>query len=306
MVGDSMLPFMRKSSVLRILHTPSCFVYTTFDSTCSLSQGGQIVTDPKPQFLKSGVAYLHIVGNNPKTPGIFWLGGLCSTMRGTKATALAQWAQKAQYPFVRFDYRGHGESQGFFEHYTLSHWREDAQNVLTTLTHKKQILVGSSMGGWLALLLARDFPERIHGLILIAPSVNFTKRLFDSLSPTSQNQLQTQGKISLNTEDGPLILTCKLFEDAKKHFLNFSKNLSKNPSKNLLSLECPVRIFHGLQDTAVFWQESVDLLRFFGGPARLTLSNHSDHSFSGPQDIEQILQATQDLVSIDPLQKTKV
>ena len=241
----------------------------------------------KIRLLNSGLAYIR-TGEDKKPPGFLWLGGLHSTMQGTKASALAQWAYEAQHPFVRFDYHGHGNSTGTFTEGTLSVWRQDATEVLTSLTCGKQVLIGSSMGGWLALLLALAFPERIYGLLLIAPSVNFTQRLADTLSPEAQERLATHGQISLETSQGPLLITRTLLEDAQHHLLE----------DHPLAVRCPVHIFHGLQDTSVSWRESVRLLTALPqAPTRLLLSSHSDHSFSSPQDLQQLTEAAQNLMS---------
>ena len=130
------------------------------------------------------------------TPGVIFCGGFRSDMSGTKALALASWAAERKQNFVRFDYFGHGSSAGEFTEGTISHWRGDIPHILDTLTQGPQILVGSSFGGWLSTLAALDRPDRVAGLVLIAPAIDMTERfMWDRFSDRARAKLESEGLI---------------------------------------------------------------------------------------------------------------
>ena len=162
------------------------------------------------------------------SPGLFWLGGFKSDMGGTKAAALAAHAEKTGRAIVRFDYSGHGESGGRFEDGTVSRWLEEARAVFETFTTGPQILIGSSMGGWIALLLAREFMQRpgahgrIAGLVLIAPAADFTEVLmWPSLPEEVKREIEDKGVWMRSSAygDGPYPITRELIEDGRKHLV---------------------------------------------------------------------------------------
>src|SRR6266568_7778983 len=176
------------------------------------------------------IAYMKREG---MTPGIVWLGGFKSEMTATKATALDAWAAKSGRAFLRFDYFGHGESSGDFRHGTVSRWSTDALAVLDALTAGSQILVGSSMGAWLALLTALARPDRIVALLLIAPATDFTdKLLWNRLSEEMRREILDKGEWLRPTSYGPdpYPITRELIEDGKKHLLLDGE----------IALRCPV------------------------------------------------------------------
>ena len=223
------------------------------------------------------VAYVRHAG---AAPGIVWLGGFKSDMTGTKAQALESWAQGRA--FVRFDYFGHGASSGDFRDGTVTRWLGDALAVLDRLTEGPQILVGSSMGAWLALLAVLARPERVAGLLLIAPAVDFTEDLlWKSLDVQVQRQILEQGEWLRPSQYGPepYPITRALIEDGRKHLLLGEP----------IALSVPVRIVQGMADTDVPWEHAMRLLHRLGPDTELTLVKDGDHRLSKPHEIALIL-----------------
>ena len=224
------------------------------------------------------VAYARRLG---REPGIVWLGGFKSEMTGTKAQALDGWAKEQKRAFVRFDYFGHGASSGRFRDGTVTRWLGDTLAVLDSLTEGPQILVGSSMGGWLALLAARARPERIAGLLLIAPAVDFAEALlWNSLDSDVRRQIIEKGEWLRPSQydPDPYPITRALFEDGRKHLL-----LGKQ-----LALSCPARIVQGMADPDVPWTHALKVLDVLGADTELTLVKSGDHRLSKPAEIALI------------------
>lgn len=215
-------------------------------------------------------------GENKGRPGVVFLGGFASDMTGTKAMALEDWAQRAGRAFVRFDYTGHGASSGRFEDGCIGDWARDAGDVLGRLTEGPQVLVGSSMGGWIALLLARAHPERLAGLVGIAAAPDFTERLmWPSLAPAERETLMAAGRLEQPSAYGPepRVITRRLIEDGRQH------RVLDAP----LALPCPVALLHGTADADVPVALGLDLLAHLQAPqARLTLVKDGDHRLSDP------------------------
>ena len=225
------------------------------------------------------IAYVRHAGG---APGIVWLGGFKSEMTGTKALALDSWARASDHDFVRFDYFGHGASSGEFREGTVSRWRADTLAVLDGLTEGPQILVGSSMGAWLALLAALARPDRVAGLLLIAPAVDFTEALlWNSFDAAAQRQIWEQGEWLRPSQYGPdpYPITRRLIEDGRGHLL-----LGKP-----IPLACPVRIVQGMADPDVPWQHAMKLLGALGPDTEMTLVKAGDHRLSKPHEIDLIL-----------------
>lgn len=229
-------------------------------------------------------------------PGLFWLGGFKSDMRGTKAEALAAHAARSGRACVRFDYSGHGESGGRFEDGTISSWLEDAKAVFERETRGPQIIVGSSMGGWIALLLARALPKhvveprRISGLVLIAPAPDFTEALmWAEFSPEVKREIEEKGfwqRPSAYGED-PYPITRGLIEDGRKHLL-----LSKP-----IELGCPVRILQGVKDPDVPFGHAMKLVSCLAqDDVVLTLVKDGDHRLSRPEDLERLMRTVDELI----------
>ena len=218
-------------------------------------------------------------------PGIVFLGGFRSDKSGTKARHLEDWAKGEGRAFLRFDYSGHGDSAGDFLDGTVGIWADDAVAIIEALTEGPQVLVGSSMGGWIALLLARRMPERIAGLVTIAAAPDFTEeKYWQSLTGGQRAALDRDGRIEVPSEydDGPYVITRALIEDGRNHLVLTSP----------LALPMPTRFLYGTADTAVSQATAVNLFDHAeGGDIRLTLVKGADHRFSTPECLNLITQA---------------
>jgi pimeloyl-ACP methyl ester carboxylesterase len=220
-------------------------------------------------------------------PGLFWLGGFKSDMKGTKAVALDLWAEMNGRACVRFDYSGHGESGGAFTDGTIGQWLEESIAVYRQFARGPQVVVGSSMGGWLALLLARALREikgapAIAGMVLIAPAVDFTEVLMWKQFPDAiKREIEEKGfwtRPSDYSDDGYPI-TKGLIEEGRKHLM----------LGGLIETGCPVHILQGVQDADVPWRHAVDLVsRFSRDDVVLTLIKDGDHRLSRPEDLERL------------------
>ena len=215
-------------------------------------------------------------------PGLIWLGGFRSDMLGTKAEYLDQWAAENGRAFLRFDYSGHGESAGVFEEGSIGEWAADALAIFDALTHGPQILVGSSMGGWIATLLALKRPERIAAIVFIAPAPDFTERLmWPAFSDAQRETIMREGRLEQPSDysDEPEIITRKLIEDGREHLV----------MHGTIAINCPVRILQGMKDDAVPFRHALT----FGGmlesrDVELTLTKDGDHRLSEPADLDRL------------------
>jgi pimeloyl-ACP methyl ester carboxylesterase len=225
-------------------------------------------------------------------PGLFWLGGFKSDMKGTKAEALDRWAWERGRAMVRFDYSGHGESGGDFLAGTIGRWLEESLAVFDAFCRGPQVAIGSSMGGWLALLLARELAGRgaaanaqVTGLVLVAPAVDFTEELmWKRFSPGVRREIEDKGVWARPSQYSaePYLITRGLIEEARKHLL----------LDRMIETGCPVRILQGVQDPDVPWQHAVELsARFARDDVVLTLVKDGDHRLSRPEDIERLIAA---------------
>jgi pimeloyl-ACP methyl ester carboxylesterase len=224
------------------------------------------------------------------TPGLFWLSGYASDMNGTKATALDGYAAGRGIACTRFDYSGHGRSGGDFLAATVSDWREEAIAVFDRFTAGWQIVVGSSMGGWIALHLAEELRRRgeprLAGLVLIAPAVDMTRLLmWDGMKSRERKTLRAAGLVRRPGADAARdhdAITLKLIEDGDTHLFG----------ERLIETGCPVHILHGTRDESVPWQMSTALVaRLASDDVVLTLVKDGDHRLSRPEDIERLLAA---------------
>jgi pimeloyl-ACP methyl ester carboxylesterase len=227
-------------------------------------------------------------------PGLFWLGGFNSDMQGTKALALDAWAAEHQRACVRFDYSGHGESGGAFIDGTIGRWLEESVAVFEQFCRGPQVVIGSSMGGWMALLLAREMARRedsrasLAGLVLIAPAPDFTEALmWNSLSPEARHDIETRGVWLRPSQYGaPYPITRALIEEGRNHLLLGSA----------IDVGCPVRILQGAQDPDVPWKHAFALAhRLPKDDVVLTVIQDGDHRLSRPQDIARILAAVAEI-----------
>jgi len=225
-------------------------------------------------------------------PGLVWLGGFRSDMEGGKATALHDWAQGQGRGFLRFDYRGHGASSGSFEDGAISDWLDDALSVIDGLTDGPQILIGSSMGAWIALLAALRRPERLAGMLLLAPAPDFTETLMKPNLPEEAREAIARDGVWRQPspyDPEPTPITARLLEDGAQHCL-----LTGAP----IAIHAPVLILQGMQDPDVPWRHALTLFEALGGEnARLTLIKDGDHRLSRENDIQMIIETASSLVS---------
>ncbi len=222
-------------------------------------------------------------------PTVVWLGGFFSDMAGTKAQALADWALASGRAFVRFDYLAHGQSTGEREAGTITRWRADSLAVLDALVEGPAVLVGSSMGGWLACLVALARPERVSGMVLIAPAPDFTEALIrPSLTEQALADLAEHGVWREPSDYGdPLPITRALLEDGARWTI-----LGGEP----IPIEVPVRILQGGQDPDVPWRHALELAQALKGEdVVFSLIKDGDHRLSRPQDLARLIAAIEAL-----------
>lgn len=219
------------------------------------------------------IAYHRTEGGGP---GIVFLGGFKSDMTGTKAMHLETWARALGRAFLRFDYSGHGQSSGAFEDGCIGDWAEDAAATVEALTEGPQVLVGSSMGGWIALLLARTMPQRVAGLVGIAAAPDFTEDGFWAGFDAGQRAtIEQAGRLELPSEysDDPYVITRRLIEDGRENLV----------LRAPLSLPFPVRLLQGSADEDVAVDVPLRLMDHAeADDIRLTLVKGADHRFSSP------------------------
>ena len=189
---------------------------------------------------KPDLAYVHTQGHEPL---IMFCGGYRSDMNGTKATSLETYCKETRRSYLRFDYSGHGQSQGEFNQGTIGAWLQDALDILDYIASKEVIIIGSSMGGWIALLLAHARPELIKAYIGIAPAPDFTEDMYARLSEEQKNTMQSKGYVEIPNDysDEPYHYSTAFHEEAKTHYLLNTKQ----------NAPCPMRILQGEKDIVV-------------------------------------------------------
>jgi pimeloyl-ACP methyl ester carboxylesterase len=255
-------------------------------------------SDSPPAFLDIGqdaaARRIAVRAREGTTPGLFWLGGFKSDMQGTKALALDDWAAERNRACVRFDYSGHGESGGAFVDGTIGRWLEESVAVFERFCAGPQVVIGSSMGGWMALLLARELARHpagrasLAGLVLIAPAPDFTEALmWNGFPPEVQQEIATKGVWLRPSQYGePYPITRALIEEGRSHLLLGSA----------IEVGCPVRILQGAQDPDVPWQHAFALAhRLPADDVVLTMIQDGDHRLSRPQDIARIIAAVAEI-----------
>ncbi|WP_293899918.1 alpha/beta hydrolase [Phenylobacterium sp.] len=223
-------------------------------------------------------------------PAVVWLGGFRSDMTGTKAETLAEWAWSQGRAYVRFDYFGHGQSSGDFPDGTITRWREDALAVLDKLTKDELVLVGSSMGGWIACLAAIARPKRVKALVLVAPAADFTEKLLGpAIPPEGQAALAADGVWLRPSDYGePYPITRKLLEDGARWSL-----LGGKP----IPVKVPVRILQGGEDTDVPWRHALEMAHALKtDDVVFGLIKDGDHRLSRPQDLDRLIAAVDEVV----------
>lgn len=246
--------------------------------------------DP-PRILRrpDGATIAYRARTGPGGAGLMFLGGFRSDMTGTKASALDAWATRNGRAYVRFDYFGHGESSGAFRKGTIGRWTNDALAVLDETTQGPLVLVGSSMGGWIALLVALARPERVRGLIGFAAAPDFTEDLmWARFSDDVRRTLEADGVYLEPSayDPEPTAITRELIEEGRRHLL----------LRGPIALDIPVRLFHGMRDPDVPWQHSCRLAEALtGNDVTLTLIKSGDHRLSEPDDLDRLTRAVEEL-----------
>jgi pimeloyl-ACP methyl ester carboxylesterase len=227
----------------------------------------------------AAIAYRRLAGMGP---GIVFLGGFRSDMTGTKALFLDDFCRQRGRAYVRFDYFAHGQSSGDFADGTISRWRDDAIAVIDSLTEGPQILVGSSMGGWIMTLAALARPERVAALVGIAAAPDFTTDLLPQrLSEAQRRTLREEGRLVLASPYDPAgyLYTQALVEDGDRNLV----------LRGDISLTCPVRLLHGMADESVPWRQSRKLAeRLESADVALTLVKDGDHRLSRDADLARL------------------
>lgn len=235
-------------------------------------------------------------------PGVMWLGGYKSDMLGTKAEALAEWATGQGRAFLRHDYSGHGESGGKFADGTISKWLRESLAVFARHTRGPQVLVGSSMGGWIALRMVQELlkagESRVRGLVLIAPAPDFTAELVEpAMTDEQRRELAEQGYFEIPSDyvDEPYIYTRNLIEDGRANLMMSAP----------IDTHCPVHILQGMQDESVPHSHALKLVSLLpADDVTLSLVPDGDHRLSRPQDIELLISAVRDMAAQASRQNT--
>lgn len=232
---------------------------------------------------KPNLAYIYTPGHGDgvKLPLVMFCGGYRSDMSGTKADYLeAQCATRGQ-AYVRFDYSGHGHSEGEFDDGTIGSWAGDAIDILDHVAQGPVIVVGSSMGGWIALLLAKERGGKVQGVIGIAAAPDFSEDIFERLSEEQQKTLLEEGFVEVPNDysDTPYHYTKAFYEEAKAHLL-----LDKTQT-----IDFPIRLIQGMQDQDVPWETAVKIQKnYSGAEVDVLFVDDGDHRLSRPEDLELI------------------
>lgn len=258
----------------------------------------------EPQFLELGqgqkrrrIAYRFDEGSDETSPAVVWLSGFMSDMASTKVGALSDWAYVQGYAMLRFDYSGHGVSEGSLLQASVGDWLEEATAMLALAGERRLILVGSSLGGWIALLLARALAKagdtRLGGLVLIAPAWDMTEKLmWEKMSAKTRAKIETEGVFYAPSDyDDPYPLTKILIEEGRNHLL----------AEGDIDVAAPVRILQGMRDEDVPWQHALALVELLkGDDVELTLVKDGDHRLSGPEDLRRLERTVGALIDRPP------
>lgn len=237
----------------------------------------------------ASIAYHRLAGHNP---GVVFLHGFRSDMDGGKALALEAHCRATGRAFLRFDLFGHGRSSGAVEDGTIGRWADDAEAVISELTEGPQILVGSSLGGWIALLAALRLRRRIAGLVGIAAAPDFTEDLmWGGFTPEQKRQMVEQGHVVLPNcyePENPWTIPRRLIDEGRNHLL----------LRDAVNLECPVRLIQGQKDADVPWQTALRLADCLSSnDVEITLVKDGDHRLSRDQDLARLVRVVSDLLA---------
>ena len=228
------------------------------------------------------LAYKVVKGDGPT---VVWIGGFRSDMEGTKALALETAARERGWNYVRYDHFAHGQSSGDWKQATIGRWREDAVALIDSL-QGPVIPVGSSMGGWVALLATLARPERVKGVVLVNPAQDFTEKLmWPGLADHERQAILREGETVITEEGlGSYVLTRRMFEEARDWLL----------LDGVIDIAAPVHVLQGRADDVVPWRHQVELAeRLAGGDLRLDLIEGGDHRLSTPSDLTRLVAAVE-------------
>ena len=260
------------------------------------SEAGRLLIPGRPPASSpggAGLAWLRRRGSGPGAPALVFCHGFRSAKAGEKAEALDRLAARTGLGLLRFDLSGHGESAGEFRDGTIGQWRDDLLAVIDRLAEGPVILVGSSLGGWLSLLAALARPERVAGLVLVAPAPDFTQRLvWQRMDGETRARFLRDGAWWHRPadEDSPYPITRRLVEEGRAHLLL---------TGGRIAVRCPVRLLHGMADPDVPWRQSLELAEALeAADVRLTLVKDGDHRLSRPQDLALLEAAALELAGL--------
>lgn len=244
-------------------------------------------TEGKLEYAGNTLVYDRVEG---KGPTVLFLGGYASARKSVKGSALLGWAEDSNSNFIRFDYSGHGDSSGRFEDATLGLWLNEALAIIDEVSQPGPVVVvGSSMGGWIALLAALKRPERVRGLVTVACGADFTEEIIRPLLPPfAIAELESKGVVYRPGMNGnpPTALTARFLEEAKNHLL----------LGGAIAVDCPARLFHGMKDADVPWTISRRVLEnLTSADATLTVVKEGEHRLSTPADMARLTAAIREL-----------
>ena len=225
--------------------------------------------------------------NGSKT-SIFFFGGYASDMTGTKATALSKWCEKNNFNFIRFDYSGHGQSEGNFEEGGITKWSLEATEVLKKFSNEKNIIIGSSMGGWISLIVALRNQKNVSGLIGIASAPDFVVGEWNRLSDDQKSKIKNDGKIIINWDkyNDDYTITYKFLKDGMNNMLLNSQ----------INIDCPIRLLHGRLDQVVSYETSEKIIdKIISRNKKLTIVDDGDHSLSRESDLQLLFDNVKEL-----------
>ncbi|KAG2456671.1 abhydrolase domain containing 10, depalmitoylase b [Polypterus senegalus] len=233
------------------------------------------------------IAYHNTKG---KSPGVIFLPGFASNMNGQKALALEEFCKSLGHSFLRFDYSGCGASEGKLEDGSIGKWKKEVLSVIDELTEGPQILVGSSMGGWLMLHAALARPEKVAALVGVATASDHFVTTYKSLSIETKQEIEQKGEwrfLSKYSEEGFYKISPEFIKDAENHCLLHSP----------IPITCPVKLIHGMKDEEVPWHVSVHVAeRLLSNDVDVVLRKHGQHRMSQPDDIKVLIFVVDDLI----------
>lgn len=232
------------------------------------------------------IAYRKLEG---KQPAIVIFGGFRSKMDGIKTTTIRNYCAEKGLQFVSFDYLGHGHSEGDFNDYTISDWRRNCATVINELTTGKLVIIGISMGGWLSMLMAFEFSERIISLICIAPAVDFCTELLPKMFTAEQaDELRSKGVIQISDHTGSYKITKEFIEDGRKHLML---------NEEAINLDCPICLLHGMNDRVVPFRHSVRVAeKLRSNRVEMHVVKSADHTFESIRCLDIIINSIKESI----------